>query len=130
MTNVNLFWNWFGTQVFSMYSHLKLYKNANVVNFVHYGKTRLLSGVWVQQYTENRKELFTILNYVIFCLLWANLMQIQWDSSIQNTDNADYLLPHRNIKTQIHITAKVNINVNGLDPELSQKKTRWHVIVM
>ena len=41
MTNVNLHWNLFSSQLFPIYFPRKLHKNANFINFVCYGKTRL-----------------------------------------------------------------------------------------
>ena len=41
MKKVNLYWNTLDSLLFLIYLHKKLYKNANVVNFVYYGKTRL-----------------------------------------------------------------------------------------
>ena len=41
MTNVNLLWNWFGTQyVFNLFP-LEVVENVNGTNFVYYEKTRL-----------------------------------------------------------------------------------------
>ena len=38
MTNVNLLLNWLFCQLFTIYLHKKLYKIANIANFVYYGK--------------------------------------------------------------------------------------------
>ena len=38
---MNLLWNSLSSQEFPIYLHEKLYKNANVVNFVYYGELEL-----------------------------------------------------------------------------------------
>ena len=54
----NLLQNWLGSYLFTLYFHLKLYKNTNIANYVYYGKTRFFK-------TPNTKFQKLILNSYI-----------------------------------------------------------------
>ena len=45
LTNLNLYLNWFGWQLITIYFHLKLLNNANNANFGSFEKTRIVSHV-------------------------------------------------------------------------------------
>ena len=100
MTNRSLHKIFFIWQLLPIYFHYKLYKNANIANFVYYGKTRL----WLHTFPETVMEisLFTTTsrnvsvvkyglvpgNHTIFgfCHDSLKFSWIQWNSFRKNSN--------------------------------------------